>query len=65
MTQIIVIVVSPSGKTQVATHGFTGSNCRDASRFIEEALGQAQSERLSSEFYQTNEQNTHHLEGRP
>ena len=36
----IEIVVSPTGQTQVQTKGFTGSECRAASEFIEKALGQ-------------------------
>ena len=39
MKQIIEITVSPTGQTNVQTKGFVGGECRDASRFIEEALG--------------------------
>ena len=49
----IEIIVSPSGKTQVETKGFTGSSCRQASEFIELALGQRTGEQLTSEFHQT------------
>ena len=35
----IEIIVSSTGQTQVETKGFAGSECRDASRFLEEALG--------------------------
>ena len=48
----IEIVVSPNGQTQVQTKGFTGSECRQASQFIEQALGQRTSEQLTSEFHQ-------------
>ena len=50
--QTIEIIVTPTGETTVQTRGFTGSSCRDASRFIEESLGQKTGERLTSEFYQ-------------
>lgn len=50
--QTIEIVVSPTGETTVQTKGFTGSACRNASRFIEESLGQKTGERYTSEFYQ-------------
>ncbi len=50
--QTIEIIVTPTGETTVQTRGFTGSSCRDASRFIEQALGQKTGERLTSEFYQ-------------
>ena len=48
----IEITVSPKGETAVTTKGFTGSSCRDASRFIEQALGQQTSETLTAEFHQ-------------
>ena len=38
--QTIEITVTAKGETTVQTKGFAGSCCRDASRFIEEALGQ-------------------------
>ncbi len=52
MTQNIEIIVSPTGQAQVITKGFAGSNCREASRFIELALGKSTQEQLTSEFYQ-------------
>ena len=48
----IEIIVSPKGETQVQTKGFAGSSCRDASRFIEQALGQRTGEQLTGEFHQ-------------
>lgn len=48
----IEITVAPNGQTSVATKGFAGSECRDASRFIEEALGQRLNEQLTPEFHQ-------------
>lgn len=41
MTKIIEIVVSPTGETKLETKGFVGSECIEASRFVEEALGNA------------------------
>ena len=49
----IEIVVSPEGKSRVETRGFAGSNCREASRFIEAALGSRVSETMTAEFHQT------------
>ena len=54
----IEIIVKPDGQTVVETKGFTGSSCRDASRFIEQALGQRESEQLTAEFYQQANQQT-------
>jgi hypothetical protein len=51
----IEITVSPKGETIVETKGFTGDSCREASRFVEEALGRPTSERLTAAFYQVSE----------
>jgi hypothetical protein len=48
----IEITVDPRGGTTVETRGFSGSECREASRFVEQALGSRASERLTAEFYQ-------------
>jgi hypothetical protein len=47
----IEIIVSPTGQTRLETKGFAGAACRSASAFLEEALGQRQCERLTSEFF--------------
>ena len=52
MSRTIEIIVTPEGKTIVQTLGFTGASCRDASKFIEQALGQRTGEHLTAEFHQ-------------
>ena len=52
--KIIEVIVSPTGETQIETKGFSGAECRDASKFIEEALGQRTGEKLTGEFYAEN-----------
>jgi hypothetical protein len=47
----IEILVSPKGETTVTTKGFAGSSCRDASKFLETALGQRIAEQLTPEFH--------------
>jgi hypothetical protein len=60
----IEIIVAPNGQSQVQTKGFTGSSCRLASGFIEQALGQRTSEQMTAEYYQQASQSqTHHLKG--
>ena len=49
----IEITIALDGRTRVETKGFTGESCRDASRFIEEALGRRVEERLTTDFHQT------------
>ena len=50
--RIIEITVDAKGQSRVETRGFTGGECREASKFIEQALGQRTDEKLTSEFYQ-------------
>ena len=51
MNKTIEIIVSPQGKTTLETKGFSGAECRDASKFLEAALGQCQSEKLTAGFH--------------
>ena len=51
--QTIEIIVSPKGETTVQTKGFAGASCKDASKFIEQALGEKIDEKMTAEFYQT------------
>ena len=51
MNRLIEVVISPQGAARVETKGFTGSSCREASGFIEAALGHRASESLTSEFH--------------
>ena len=51
MTKIIELIVSPTGETRLETKGFVGSACREASKLIEEALGQRREEQLTAEFH--------------
>lgn len=51
--KIIEIVVSPTGQTRVETRGFAGAECRQASEFLERALGRWTGEQLTAEFHQT------------
>ena len=48
----IEVTVRRDGSVRVETQGFRGETCRDASRFLEEALGKKTSENLTAEFYQ-------------
>jgi hypothetical protein len=50
--RIIEITVDTKGQSKVETRGFTGGECHEASKFIEQALGQRTDEKLTAEFYQ-------------
>lgn len=52
----IEIIVAPDGTSRVETRGFQGSGCRQASQFLEQALGQRLSEQLKPAFFQSGEQ---------
>lgn len=56
-SQIIEVIVKPNGETKIETHGFAGSSCRQASAFLEAALGNRTSEQLTAEFHQTESTN--------
>ena len=53
MARIIEVVVSPKGETTVQTKGYAGSDCLQASRFLEQALGVSAAESKTAEFYET------------
>jgi len=53
MSKTIEIIIAPNGQSRVETKGFVGSECRDASRFVEKALGQQTDQVLKPEFHQT------------
>ena len=49
----IEIIVSPKGESKIETTGFTGSECRETSKFVEGALGKTVGEELKPEFHET------------
>jgi len=63
MSQNIEIIVSPTGQSLVQTRGFTGGECRDASSFIENALGKRISEQMTAEYHQNAHDKAHQREG--
>ena len=48
----IELIVSPTGESVVQTREFEGAACRQASQFLEAALGAVSNEQLTSEFYE-------------
>ena len=62
MNRTITIIVTPNGKTKIETHGYAGSPCRDASRFLEDALGVGTIERLKDEYFLEDNHNLKHKE---
>jgi hypothetical protein len=60
MKKIIRVIVGPKGEVSIETKGFTGPACREASKFLEQALGLPASEQLTAEFYQA-QATDHHI----
>jgi hypothetical protein len=52
LSKTIEIIVTPEGKTSIQTLGYAGPSCREASKFLEDALGQRLAEHRTAEFYQ-------------
>jgi len=63
LSKTIEIIVAPNGESRVETKGFVGSECRQASRFVEQALGQQTDEQLKAEFHQSSSSEHHLKEG--
>lgn len=53
MSKRIVITIDPKGNSQVETKGFAGSECIEASKFVESALGSQANLRTTAEFFQS------------
>lgn len=53
MSKRIQVVVSPTGATTIKATGFTGAECKDATKSLVAALGTPKSDSLSAEYYQS------------
>ena len=49
----VEIIVDPKGNSKVETKGFSGSECVEASKFIELALGKETASQTTAEFFAT------------
>jgi Protein of unknown function (DUF2997) len=49
------ITVAPDGSVEVHIQGYKGRGCLDAARMFEKIVGEMQSQRETSEFYQPEE----------
>lgn len=61
MPRLLEVTVSPKGEISMQTKGFGGTDCLQASKFLEQALGVTLSDKKTAEFYshQTAEQHVH------
>jgi hypothetical protein len=57
----IVVRIKKDGTVEIEAVGFKGSACREATRPLEEALGEVVEERLKPEFYEVSLENENNL----
>lgn len=62
-SKTIEIIVAPNGQSRVETKGFAGSECQQASQFIEQALGQRTGEHMTADFHQPASQHLTNQQG--
>ena len=60
MPRLIEVIASPKGETTVQTKGYAGSDCLQATKFLEQALGTVTIDQKTTEYYQ-NETAQQHL----
>jgi DUF2997 family protein len=52
MPRIIEVIVSPTGETTIQAKGYSGSDCQQASKWLEQALGVSTSDHKTAEYFQ-------------
>ena len=53
MSKSIEVIIQPDGSLKIDAVGFTGSDCEQATAFLEDALGQASSRQRKPEYNNT------------
>jgi hypothetical protein len=61
MPRIIEVIVSPQGEVTLQTKGYAGSDCLQASKSLEQALGVVTNDQMTTDFYQSSETTQQHL----
>ena len=54
MKRTIEIIISSSGEVQIDAVGFQGTDCEQATQFLEQAVGLTAEKQRKPEFHQTN-----------
>jgi hypothetical protein len=62
MPRIIEVTVSPKGEVSVQTKGYAGSDCLQASRFLEQTLGVKTADTKTADYYQQAAANEQHVQ---
>lgn len=58
------ITIGKDGGVEVHVKGYKGKGCREAMKIFSEIVGEMKQERLTSEFYEPEEQVRHNIEQR-
>ncbi len=53
MPRVIEVIVSPQGETTVQTKGYAGTDCLQATKLLEQALGTVTRDHKTFEFYKS------------
>jgi len=58
------ITIESDGRVQLHVHGYKGKSCLEAVQMFERIVGEIQTQQMTSEFYEPDEQVRYHLEQR-
>jgi len=58
------ITIGPDGSVEVHVKGYKGKGCLEAVKVFEQMVGPTQSQRLTSEYYDPEEEVRYHIEQR-
>ena len=58
------ITIAADGTVELHVKGFKGKRCLEVAKLFEEIVGDMESQRETSEFYEPEEEVRHHLEER-
>jgi hypothetical protein len=58
------VIIAPDGTVEVQVRGFKGRRCLEAAKWFEEIVGQLQSQQLTSEYYDPEEQVRYQIDQR-
>jgi hypothetical protein len=58
------VIIAPDGTVEVQVRGFKGRGCLEAAKWFEEIVGPLQSQQLTSEYYDPEEQVRYQIDQR-
>lgn len=58
------ITIAPDGSVEVHVQGFKGKRCLEAAKLFAEIVGEQQTRRETSEFYEPEEEVQYHIDQR-